>query len=502
MDTNEAVDDRYRRRGYTDNGAPGGRARRLPPGLLRRVRPRSRRPQHRGRQPQQGCRNGASPAGSHRRLGQQVLPRRDDVRRLGQPRPRRVDPRSSTRRWTPGSTSSTPPTSTGRASRRRSSARRSPAAAATTSSWPRSSTARWARTPTSRATRAAGSSARSRTRCGGWAPTGSTSTRSTASTRGHRHRGDAVGAQRPRAPGQGPLHRLLHLPGQPDRRGAVGRARPATCSASSPSSRPTRSSCAPIEADVLPTCLRHGMGVMSYSPLTGGWLSGRWRKDTGQQSSSRAEPAARALRPLPARQPAQARRRRGARAARRRAGITLIQLAIAFVLNHPAITAALIGPRTMEQLESQLAAADVVLDEADPRPDRRDRRARDHHQPGRQLLRQPGARAGRAATLATGGGVLDDAVDDLRPGAARQVVAHAVDHLEPRVRDRACGRAPAGRADEQVGRAVDDERRRLDPAELPGSAASRLDRREPATRSPPALAPRSKDVSASRRRSA
>src|SRR4051812_42753849 len=43
-----------------------------------------------------------------------------------------------------------------------------------------------------------------------------------------------------------------------------------------------------IEADVLPTCSRHGIGVMSYSPLTGGWLSGRWRKDTGQQSSSRA----------------------------------------------------------------------------------------------------------------------------------------------------------------------------------------------------------------------
>jgi len=43
-----------------------------------------------------------------------------------------------------------------------------------------------------------------------------------------------------------------------------------------------------IEADVLPTCARHGMAVMSYSPLAGGWLSGRWRKDTGQQSSSRA----------------------------------------------------------------------------------------------------------------------------------------------------------------------------------------------------------------------
>src|SRR4051812_44269242 len=43
-----------------------------------------------------------------------------------------------------------------------------------------------------------------------------------------------------------------------------------------------------IEVDVLPTCRRHGMAVMSYSPLAGGWLSGRWRKDSGQQSSSRA----------------------------------------------------------------------------------------------------------------------------------------------------------------------------------------------------------------------
>src|SRR3954464_6453986 len=39
-----------------------------------------------------------------------------------------------------------------------------------------------------------------------------------------------------------------------------------------------------IEADVLPTCRRHGLGVLSYSPLTGGWLSGRWRRDKGQQS--------------------------------------------------------------------------------------------------------------------------------------------------------------------------------------------------------------------------
>jgi aryl-alcohol dehydrogenase-like predicted oxidoreductase len=117
-----------------------------------------------------------------------------------------------------------------------------------------------------------------------------------------------------------------------------------------------------VEADVLPTCIRHGMAVMSYSPLAGGWLSGRWRRDAGQQSSSRAGR-------LPERfdlsQPANQRKldavERLVRLAEE-AGITLIQLAIAFVLNHPAVTAPIIGPRTMEQLESQLAAADVVPD--------------------------------------------------------------------------------------------------------------------------------------------
>ena len=117
-----------------------------------------------------------------------------------------------------------------------------------------------------------------------------------------------------------------------------------------------------IEDDILPTCQRHGMGVLSYSPLTGGWLSGRWRKDSGQQASSRADR-------LPERfdlsQPANQRKLDAVEALAQlaeAAGITLIQMAIAFVLNHPAITSAIIGPRTMEQLEGQLAAADVVLD--------------------------------------------------------------------------------------------------------------------------------------------
>ena len=119
-----------------------------------------------------------------------------------------------------------------------------------------------------------------------------------------------------------------------------------------------------VETDVLPTCARHGMAVMSYSPLAGGWLSGRWRKDSGQQASSRAGR-------LPERfdlaNPLNQRKLDAVEELAQLAdetGVTLIGLAIAFVLNHPAITAALIGPRTMEQLESQLTAADITLDEA------------------------------------------------------------------------------------------------------------------------------------------
>ena len=119
-----------------------------------------------------------------------------------------------------------------------------------------------------------------------------------------------------------------------------------------------------IEGDILPTCDRHGMGVLSYSPLTGGWLSGRWRKDAGQQSSTRA---ARLPERFDLSTPANQRKLDAVEQLAQladEAGITLIQLAIAFVLNHPVITAPIIGPRTMEQLGSQLAAADVTLDEA------------------------------------------------------------------------------------------------------------------------------------------
>jgi aryl-alcohol dehydrogenase-like predicted oxidoreductase len=118
-----------------------------------------------------------------------------------------------------------------------------------------------------------------------------------------------------------------------------------------------------VEHDVLPTCQRYGMGVISYSPLAGGWLSGRYRKDAdiqGPMSPARQRLANRFDMSLPENQ----RKLDAADALAQlaeNAGITLVEMAIAFVIRHPAVTAAIIGPRTMEHLESQLTAADVTL---------------------------------------------------------------------------------------------------------------------------------------------
>jgi aryl-alcohol dehydrogenase-like predicted oxidoreductase len=120
-----------------------------------------------------------------------------------------------------------------------------------------------------------------------------------------------------------------------------------------------------IEAEVLPTCQRFGMGVIPWSPLQGGWLSGRYRKNAevaGPVSVARQRLANRYDVSLPENQRKLEAAEELARLAEE-AAITLIQLAIAFVLNHPAVTAPIIGPRTMEHLESQLAAAEVTLDD-------------------------------------------------------------------------------------------------------------------------------------------
>jgi aryl-alcohol dehydrogenase-like predicted oxidoreductase len=116
-----------------------------------------------------------------------------------------------------------------------------------------------------------------------------------------------------------------------------------------------------IENDVLPTCERHGIGVIPWSPLAGGWLSGRWRKNQPAPKSSRA---ARLPQRYDMSLPGNQRKLETVEslaALAEEAGLSLIHLAIAFVIRHPAVTSAIIGPRTMEQLESQLGAAEVAL---------------------------------------------------------------------------------------------------------------------------------------------
>jgi len=127
-----------------------------------------------------------------------------------------------------------------------------------------------------------------------------------------------------------------------------------------------------IEHDVLPIAQRYGMGVLVWAPLNRGWLTGRYRRDAFDDT-----PDARAART----------KTRGTVIARQfdlsrpetqrkldlveelakiaaNAGISMTHMAMAFTLAHPAVTSAIIGPRTTEQLDDLLAGADVRLDAA------------------------------------------------------------------------------------------------------------------------------------------
>lgn len=109
-----------------------------------------------------------------------------------------------------------------------------------------------------------------------------------------------------------------------------------------------------IEREVLPTAQKYGMGTVIWSPLASGMLTGRVRR--GQESDLRRTQMFAALRD-----------ERRIDAVERfiplaeEAGLSLTHLALAFVIAHPGVTAALIGPRTMDQLDDLLAAADVQL---------------------------------------------------------------------------------------------------------------------------------------------
>jgi aryl-alcohol dehydrogenase-like predicted oxidoreductase len=113
-----------------------------------------------------------------------------------------------------------------------------------------------------------------------------------------------------------------------------------------------------IEVAVLPTAQRYDMGVLSYSPLANGWLSGR---DPASLRRARLAPAI-----FDTSTPANAHRVEIVQALAKiaeQAGLPLAHMATGFVRAHPGMTSVIIGPRTPHQLQESIAASDVVLTE-------------------------------------------------------------------------------------------------------------------------------------------
>ena len=121
-----------------------------------------------------------------------------------------------------------------------------------------------------------------------------------------------------------------------------------------------------MELEHFPMSLKLGIGNIVWSPLEGGWLSGKYRRDAANpKDSQRAEKwigdienpkfqrrldIVEKLLPLT-----------------RAKGVPLARLANAWALRHPAVTSVIIGPRTMEQLEDSLQALDVQITDEDAR---------------------------------------------------------------------------------------------------------------------------------------
>jgi aryl-alcohol dehydrogenase-like predicted oxidoreductase len=119
-----------------------------------------------------------------------------------------------------------------------------------------------------------------------------------------------------------------------------------------------------MESELLPICQKYRMGVIVWGPLASGWLSGKWRQGVEKVASSRADRLAfRYDLSVPGNQVKLEAAEALAQLAEE-AGMTLIHMAIAFVLQHPAVTSAIIGPRIIEHLESYLGAPDVRLEPA------------------------------------------------------------------------------------------------------------------------------------------
>ncbi len=115
-----------------------------------------------------------------------------------------------------------------------------------------------------------------------------------------------------------------------------------------------------IETHVLPVTEQYGLGVLAWSPLASGWLSGAVREGRDITTSRSAAMPQRFDLAIPANRARLEAVEQLATIADG-AGLTMIQLALGFVTAHPGVTSAIIGPRTLEHLHTQLAASDTAL---------------------------------------------------------------------------------------------------------------------------------------------
>jgi aryl-alcohol dehydrogenase-like predicted oxidoreductase len=116
-----------------------------------------------------------------------------------------------------------------------------------------------------------------------------------------------------------------------------------------------------VESHVLPVTERYGLGVLVWSPLASGWLSGAVREGREVTTSRSSFMPQMFDTAIPANR-AKLNAVEQLATVADEAGLTMIQLALGFVTAHRAVTSAIIGPRTLDHLQSQLAAADTVLD--------------------------------------------------------------------------------------------------------------------------------------------
>ncbi|SFK13202.1 aldo/keto reductase [Cellulomonas sp. KH9] len=115
-----------------------------------------------------------------------------------------------------------------------------------------------------------------------------------------------------------------------------------------------------VETHVLPVAQEYGLGVLVWSPLASGWLSGAVRAGRPITTNRTSFLPERFDLELPVNRTRLDAVERFAAVADE-AGLTLVQLALGFVTAHPGVTSALIGPRTLEHLHDQLAAAETVV---------------------------------------------------------------------------------------------------------------------------------------------